>query len=1095
MKFRHYFPPLALFCAFAGLFLLLWRMELRRERDEAQRLTQLTVDQTALRLEDYLDFRMQLIEELHDEWERGLFSTHEQFVWHARVLETHFPGFAAVNWITADGALRWTVPVAAGGNADDVQLPSGPMVPVALAEAARDGAIRMTPPFTGADGERRISAYRPLVRDGELHGYLNAVFRVSPMIAHCLRGGFGADFGLEIFDGEVELYSADHGDAGHEHAYAAEQKLVVAGREWRMVLSPLASPDADPLLLLGLLLSASLAVGGHALLRRDRALRESLSHLAASEGRYRQLVDASPLGVTTVDTAGRILSVNRAQVELVGAPDAAALLHHDVNDMSVGVQPAVLEAGQRCLETGESQGTDVSYTTEWDRQVDVRVNLAPLRDTRGVITGLLALTEDIGERKRAERELQRRVELDRLVSRIAADMVNVDADDLGAGIERALSAIGSFVDADRCALFQMSADDRAMSATQQWSAAGAPRTASNLQALPVEAFPWFLARSRAGQTVVLERVSDLPPEAAGLKDILTRLGVCSFASVPLRSGGAFLGFVQFTRTGTEYAWPEDTVYLLTIVGEILANAVQRQHMESLVRKSAEELRLTIDRAAVGIAHVDLEGRYTRVNPEFCAMVGYTESELLASTFLDVTHPEDRRSHVANSQSALRGDTDNYRVEKRIVHRDGHTVWVLITSSLLRTAGEPDRFIAVYHDITDQKRAEEERRSLERQVQHAQKLESLGVLAGGIAHDFNNLLMGILGNASVALGDLPPSAPAREPVQAVETAALRAAELTRQLLAYSGKSHIAIEPLDLNVLTLEMTQLLDTVISKKADLQCHLAAELPPVNGDASQMRQVLMNLITNASDALDSETGEITIRSGVMSVDHVFLANSYYSEDLVEGEYVFVEVSDTGCGMDEDTRARIFDPFFTTKFTGRGLGLAAVLGIARAHGGAVQVESTPGVGTTFCLLIPVSNQLVAQPDEVVEAHVDAWEGSGVILVVDDEDTVRDVARRILERSGYTVVTAADGREALDAFQAHAGAIEAVLLDMTMPHMDGAETFTELQRRHGDVRVILTTGYSEQEATTGFNGGGPAGFLQKPYRAATLLAKVREVLTS
>ena len=328
---------------------------------------------------------------------------------------------------------------------------------------------------------------------------------------------------------------------------------------------------------------------------------------------------------------------------------------------------------------------------------------------------------------------------------------------------------------------------------------------------------------------------------------------------------------------------------------------------------------------------------------------------------------------------------------------------------------------------------------EEQMRNAQKLESLGVLAGGIAHDFNNLLVGVLGNASLALTELPDDSPARQFVKDVETSAQRAAELTRQMLAYSGRGKFVVESLSLSQVVREMTQLLGRVISKRARLSLHLREDLPPIVGDATQVRQVVMNLITNASDALLGEPGLVTARTGTVHADARLLASTYLNEELPAGEYVYLEVTDSGVGMDTATRARIFEPFFTTKFTGRGLGLAAVLGIVRSHKGAIDVTSEPGCGTTFRVLFPASAAIAEVPlaRNLMPA---AWKGSGLALVVDDEETVRGVARHVLERSGFSTVEAATGEEALAICSAQQKSLRIVLLDLTMPGMSGEATW-------------------------------------------------------
>jgi CheY-like chemotaxis protein len=290
----------------------------------------------------------------------------------------------------------------------------------------------------------------------------------------------------------------------------------------------------------------------------------------------------------------------------------------------------------------------------------------------------------------------------------------------------------------------------------------------------------------------------------------------------------------------------------------------------------------------------------------------------------------------------------------------------------------------------------------------------------------------------------------------------------------------------------MTRLLKVSISKNAVLQSRLASGLPAVEADPAQVRQVVMNLITNASDAIGDEPGVITVATGVSECDRAYLGQTYLDEDLPEGEYVFVEVSDTGCGMDAETQSRIFDPFYTTKFTGRGLGMAAVLGILRGHRGAIRVYSEPERGTIVKILFPASDRAArALPDE--PRREEHWSASGTVLVVDDEETVRKLADKALRSAGFTVLLAKDGHEAIDLYGEHQEEIVAVLLDLTMPGMGGEETFQELRRLSPDVAVVLSSGYNEQEVTNRFAGQGLAAFIQKPYRVGDLLAKLRGVI--
>lgn len=528
--------------------------------------------------------------------------------------------------------------------------------------------------------------------------------------------------------------------------------------------------------------------------------------------------------------------------------------------------------------------------------------------------------------------------------------------------------------------------------------------------------------------------------------------------------------------------------VLTVVREITERC---RAEEALVR--ARDFHLTLLEEFPSLVwRTDAQGRCDYVNRTWLAFTGRTREQEAGDGWAEGLHPDDRERAMRVHRAAFVARTP-FELEYRLRRHDGEYRWVTAMGRPFDDlTGEFAGYVGSCYDITDRKRAEEERRNLEGKIKQTQKLESLGVLAGGIAHDFNNLLTGILGHADLALMELLPDSPAYDSIGHIETAARRAAELTKQLLAYSGKGRFVVSPVNLSTLVEEMGHLLEVSISKKCLIKYQFAVDLPAVDADATQLRQVAMNLIINASEAIGGQSGAITVRTGTVACDRAYLAKTYLDENLPEGTYVFLEVADTGCGMSEATRARIFDPFFTTKFTGRGLGLAAVLGIVRGHRGAIQVDSEPGRGTTFRVLLPASAHRAAAPD-TVRIKAPSWRGSGTVLVVDDEDTVCRLATKMLEKAGFTVLTAADGQEGVEVFAEHADEIRAVLLDVTMPRMDGREAFHKLQALRPGIPVILSSGFNEQDATHHLEGSGLVGFVQKPYVMDELLQVLRRAL--
>ncbi len=399
--------------------------------------------------------------------------------------------------------------------------------------------------------------------------------------------------------------------------------------------------------------------------------------------------------------------------------------------------------------------------------------------------------------------------------------------------------------------------------------------------------------------------------------------------------------------------------------------------------------------------------------------------------------------------------------------------------------------AIVRDISLRKNAEKEQRNAEDKMRQTQKLESLGILAGGIAHDFNNLLMGILGNADLVLRRLPESDPSVKNLTTILVASQRAADLSKQMLAYSGKGAFVVKALHLNDIVKEMKELLEVSISKSIRLEFQLADALPPIEADATQMRQVMMNLITNASEAIVDDTGVITVVTAAVKCDRTSLSSGQLDDELPEGTYVSCRVSDDGVGMDDATREKIFDPFFSTKFTGRGLGLAAVQGIVRGHKGTIRVASTLNEGTEFEILLPTSAASPeARANDNITGPVETGNRSAKsVLIIDDEKTVLTTTKQMLTEYGYHVLTAEDGHSGLEIFEKNADDISVVLLDLTMPKMGGEDTLAQIRKIRKNARIILMSGYNEQDIADRFPGDGPNELLEKPFGIASLIKKI------
>ena len=416
------------------------------------------------------------------------------------------------------------------------------------------------------------------------------------------------------------------------------------------------------------------------------------------------------------------------------------------------------------------------------------------------------------------------------------------------------------------------------------------------------------------------------------------------------------------------------------------------------------------------------------------------------------------------------------------HSSGAAIDVHQTTFSITQADDMEPILAtITRDITESKRAEE-------RLRHTAKLESLGVMAGGLAHDFNNLLTGIMGNASLLLTSVAPAD--ADMAQEIVNASERAAHLTRQMLAYSGKGRFLIKSLNLSDEVREILDVVKSSIAKNVAVELDLRDNLAPIEADPGQIQQLIMNLVINASEAMDSKPGKVTIKTEAQEVDTTYASRAFGVNRIQPGHYVSLEVHDTGCGMSDETQGKIFDPFFTTKFTGRGLGLAAVSGIVRGHKGALKVYSVLGGGTTFKVIFPAAQNYVKAPSSQV---MNAVKGTGTVLVIDDEAIVRNVAAAALERAGYKVIVADDGDTGVELFRLASHEVSLVILDMTMPRMSGEEALTRLREIRPDIPVIVSSGYNEVEIIRRFTTEGIAGFVQKPYSATRILAKIQEVM--
>jgi PAS domain S-box-containing protein len=542
---------------------------------------------------------------------------------------------------------------------------------------------------------------------------------------------------------------------------------------------------------------------------------------------------------------------------------------------------------------------------------------------------------------------------------------------------------------------------------------------------------------------------------------------------------------------TPIADPDGATGRILIIGRDVT--ARRQQLAAL-RESEQFFRRIFEHGPIGVMIASADWRILRVNSRFAEIVGYEEAELGACRIDDLTHPDDCDRDGELLDQLQDGELEAYQVEIRMVRKDRRAVWTQVTRTAVTDADNQVLYVVTLaEDVDARKQAEVEREEMEERLRDRQKLESLGLLAGGIAHDLNNLLVPILGNAELTLNELPAYAPQRVALQEIVLASRRAAQLAQQMQAYSGRGHFVMGAVDLSAIAGDMTTVLRASLGADISLAFDLLSSLPAIHADASQMQQIVLNLVQNASEAMSDRGGTVTVSTGTRELTHELLESFYLPTDLPEGDYVFIRVADAGRGMSPDVLERLFEPFFSTKGPGRGLGLPAVLGIVRGHGGAIAVDSVQSGGTTVTVYFPTRSQRAGHESHVVSEtrRADRHAPHGTVLVVEDDEAVRALAARTLERAGYQTVTANDGHVAIEYLREHGSAVACVVLDLVMPHVHGEAVCRELTELAPAIPVVVISGYLDQ--VTEQVAVKATGVLQKPFTPQTLRDAVRAAI--
>ncbi len=785
--------------------------------------------------------------------------------------------------------------------------------------------------------------------------------------------------------------------------------------------------------------------------------------------------------IFSIDTSGTFIYISKA-VSIHFGIGPEHILGRKVRDIAEGLGvdmdefDSLQEQQKRAREEGKSRRKVVFSIPKGTRKKYFEMLETDRFSPKGARLNTIGTIRDITERRDAEEKIRAIKEMFELLGADASrntDIIVAAASDL-------LGAV--------CSMYNRLDDERQNLIV--WSGKNLPDDMEPRDA-PVGHICYEATIKGGDETVVLGELRGTKYETSDPN--VVRYGLRSYLGHPVRLDGVAIGALCIVDVEPREFTQMEIQSISTLAGALSQEEERKQALQNL-EKSEQRFRLLFEEVPIAIQGYNSERDVIFWNRASEAVYGYSSSEALGCKLEELIIPEQMRKSVKEGiRNWIEKGEPIPAGEIGLQRKDGSIVPVYSSHALLRDQDDSPELFCMDLDLRPLRQAESERQLLERKMLHTQKLESLGVLAGGIAHDFNNLLAAILGNAELALRKIEEDSPVQSNLETIEKTALRSADLCLQMLAYSGMGDFIKEKVSLAALAEDILHLLEVMISKEVRLLHDLCRDTPPVYADSAQVRQVIMNLVTNASEAIGKGGGAVTISTGAMRCSREYFEECYLRDDLQEGTYSYIAVRDNGSGISPENRDRLFDPFFTTKFTGRGLGLSAVLGIVRGHGGTINITSEPGIGTEMVVLFPsIVGSIGTGRQQRIKADTD-WTGTGRILLVDDEDFVRDVGSQMLESLGFSVLTARDGEEALDVFEQSASDLVAVLLDLTMPKMNGIKCH-ELMRMHNDkVPVILCSGFSREQIQREYQARGPESFLQKPFKREQLQEILRKVI--
>ncbi|MBA7646690.1 Sensor histidine kinase RcsC [subsurface metagenome] len=799
--------------------------------------------------------------------------------------------------------------------------------------------------------------------------------------------------------------------------------------------------------------------------RAEEALRES-------EERYRSILETAPHSITITRVKdGRYLQVNEAFCQMRGY-SREEVLGRTPFELNLYVNPEDRERLIKILkEKGEVNGFEVQYQKRDGTAIDTLMSARPLEYENEDC--LIAVVTDVTELKGAQEALKKRLAYEKMLADISTRAILIE--DISICLDECLEIMGKTLHVSRIYIFEYHHGPGTADNTFEWVSDGIAPQKENLQGIPTNLYPWWMEMLNNSKIINYQDIEDIPggPE----KEILRSQRIKSILVVPLFVNNAFYGFMGFDECLYHRKWLDEDVDILKTTAQIISNAFESKQAEEALRESEEKYRLLVENANDAI-FVMQDQKVKFPNPRAVEIGRYLGVDLEQVPFINYIHPQDREMVIKRHISRLKGEKVPSTYSFRLIARDGEELWMELNAILINWEDKPAT-LNFLRDITKQKK-------LEAQLQQARRMEALGTLAGGIAHDFNNLLMGIQGRTSLMLIDTDLPQLHYEELKGIEDIVKSAAGLTKQLLGFARTGKYEVKPADMNELIHKSSQMFGRT-KKETKIHTKYQESIWPVEVDRSQIEQVLLNLYVNAWQAMPGG-GELYLQT-----ENVMFDESYSKPyKLSPGKYVKISVTDTGVGMDEATQERIFEPFFTTKKMGRGmgLGLASTYGIIKNHDGIINVFTQKGEGTTFDIYLPASEKEVIEEKKLPEAVL---KGTETVLFVDDEDMIVGIGEKTLKRMGYDVITAKNGKEAIELYKENKARVDIVVLDMIMPEMGGGETYDRLKEINPNVKVLLSSGYSIEGQANEIIKRGCDGFIQKPFRMRLLSRKIREVL--